>query len=114
MARVIVHKMNTRGFDIAITTIILIIIGVAVLIGFVFFIKGGFSFLKSGTEPILKTQNLEATRQACDLVCRSSNELAFCCESIGMNDEELFCNDPQLNVKCNINCAAVSCPSKLS
>lgn len=114
MVKDIVHKMNSRGLDIAITTIILIIIGVAVLIGFVFFIKNGFGFFKSGTEPLLKTQSLEATRQACDLVCRSSNNFAFCCESMEMNDEEIFCNDVRLNVDCNLNCTAVSCPSRLS
>lgn len=106
--------MNSRGFDIAITTVILIIIGVAVLIGFIFFIKNGFSFFNSGTEPILQTQSLEATRQACDLVCRSENDIAFCCESIEMNDEEIFCNDSRLNVDCSISCAAVTCPSRLS
>lgn len=104
-----VLKMDERGLDIAITTIILIIIGVAVLIGLVFFVKNGFGFLKSGTDPILKTQSLEATKQACELVCRSDNELTFCCESISMNDQEVFCYEERLGVDCNINCAAVSC-----
>jgi hypothetical protein len=103
--------MNSRGFDIAITTIILIIVGVAVLVGLVFFIKNGFSFFKSGTDPILETQNLEATRQACELVCRSGNEIAFCCQSIKMNDEELYCYNKSLNVDCSLGCAAVTCPT---
>lgn len=106
--------MNSRGFDIAITTIILIIIGVAVLIGFIFFIKNGFSFFKSGTDPILQTQSLEATRQACELVCRSGNEVSFCCQAIDMNNQQIFCDDELLNVDCSFNCASVSCPSLLS
>lgn len=101
--------MNDRGFDIAITTIILIIIGVAVLIGLVFLVKNGFSFFKSGTEPLLKTQSLEGARQACGLVCRSENERAFCCESVGLNNEKLFCNDAALEVNCNIDCSRVAC-----
>ena len=109
MVKVSVLKMNSRGFDIAITTIVLIIIGIAVLIGLVFFIKNGFSFFKAGTDPILKTQSLEATRQACELVCRSENVFAFCCESISMNDEEVFCNEDRLNVGCNIDCSKVVC-----
>ncbi|MEK6909042.1 MAG: hypothetical protein AABX23_03260 [Nanoarchaeota archaeon] len=101
--------MNSRGFDIAITTIILIVIGVAILIGFVFFIKNGFSFFKSGTEPILKTQSLEATRQACELICRSDNEITFCCESMSLNNEEIYCGDSRLNVNCNFDCSKVVC-----
>lgn len=103
--------MNSRGLDIAITTIILIIIAVAVLIGLIFFVKNGFGFFKSGTDPILQTQSLEATRQACELVCRSRNEIAFCCQSIEMNNQDIFCTDEILNVDCTFNCAAVSCPS---
>ena len=101
--------MNSKGFDIAITTIILIIIGVAVLIGFVLFIKNGFSFFKSGTDPILKTQSLESTRQACELVCRSGNEIAFCCDAIELNGEDIFCNNLELNVDCGIDCSKVVC-----
>ena len=101
--------MNTRGFDIAITTIVLIIIGIAVLIGLVFFVKNGFSFFKAGTDPILKTQSLEATRQACGLFCTAENDFAFCCEKIKMNNEEVFCSDRRLNVDCNIDCSSVVC-----
>lgn len=101
--------MNTRGFDIAITTIVLIIIAIAVLIGLVLFVMNGFSFFKSGTEPILRTQSFEATRQACGLFCTADNELAFCCESISMNKEDVFCSDNRLNVNCNIDCSSVEC-----
>lgn len=103
--------MNSRGFDIAITTIILIVIGIAVLIGLVFFVKNGFSLFKSGTDPILQTQSLEATRQACELVCRSENEFSFCCQPVKVNEQNLYCTDSILNVDCNLNCAAVTCPS---
>lgn len=101
--------MNDRGIDLAITTMILIIIGVAVLIGLIFFVRNGFSFLRSGTDPILETQSLEATRQACELVCKTENEISFCCNPIKLNKEEVFCYNSKLNVNCNINCAAVSC-----
>jgi hypothetical protein len=101
--------MNSRGFDIAITTIVLIIIAVAVLIGLIFFVKNGFGFFKAGTEPLLKTQNVEASRQACELVCRSGNSRAFCCDAISQNSEEIFCNDPTLNVDCSLDCSKISC-----
>ena len=101
--------INSRGFDIAITTIILIIIGVAILIGMVFFVKNGFGFLKSGTEPLLKTQSVEATRQACELICRSENEIAFCCDNVGLNDEQVSCLDKRLGVDCSIDCSEVVC-----
>jgi len=101
--------MNDRGFDVAITTIVLIIIGVAVLIGLVFFIKGGFSFFKTGTDPLLKTQSIEASRQACELLCRSENERTFCCEPIDMNGEDILCTDSKLDVKCNMDCSKVVC-----
>lgn len=109
MEKVIVHKMNSKGFDIAITTIVLIIIGVAFLIGAIFFVKNGFSFLKSGTEPILKTQGIESTKQACDLVCRSENSFAFCCNPIKMNEDEVYCSDSLINSKCNIDCSSIVC-----
>jgi len=101
--------MNSRGIDIAITTIVLIVIGIAVLIGLVFFVKNGFGFLKSGTEPLLKTESLEATRQACNLLCNADNNAAFCCESISLNNEEMFCNDSRLDVNCNVDCSSVVC-----
>ncbi|MEK6915246.1 MAG: hypothetical protein AABW89_01735 [Nanoarchaeota archaeon] len=101
--------MNSKGFDIAITTVILIIIGVAVLIGLIFFVKNGFGFFKEGTDPILRTQSLEATRQACELVCRSGNEIAFCCDNIELNKNAILCNNATLNVGCEIDCTKVSC-----
>ena len=109
MGKVYVLKMNSKGFDIAITTVILIVIGIAVLIGLIFFIKNGFTLFNAGTEPLLKTQSLEATRQACDLVCKSQNEIAFCCNSLMLNDEEIFCKDGVLSVNCDINCSKIIC-----
>lgn len=109
MGKVSVPKMNSKGLDIAITTAILMVIGIVVLIGLIFFVKNGFAIFSAGTEPLLKTQSLEATRQACDLVCKSQNEKAFCCEPIGFNEEEIFCIDESLNVKCTIDCSKVLC-----
>ncbi|MBM3232215.1 hypothetical protein FJZ21_02460 [Candidatus Pacearchaeota archaeon] len=101
--------MNSRGFDIAITTIILIIISLAVLIGLIFFVKNGFRSFQSTTDPLLKTQSLEGARQACELVCKTENEITFCCESITMDKEDLFCTNSTLGVNCNIDCSIVSC-----
>jgi hypothetical protein len=101
--------MNSKGFDIAITTIVLIIIGVAVLIGFIFFIKNGFSFFKGGTDPLLETQSLEGARQACGLVCRSENSVSYCCNPISLNGKDTLCTDYSLNVECNIDCSKVVC-----
>lgn len=109
MEKVCVPKMNSKGIDIAITTAILMVIGIVVLIGLIFFVKNGFAIFSAGTEPLLKTQSLEATRQACDLVCKSQNERAFCCEAIEFNEEEIFCTGESLNVKCNIDCSKVLC-----
>lgn len=104
-----VLSMNNRGFDIAITTIILIIIGIAVLIGLILFVRNGFDMFSSGTDPILKASNFDAAIQACQLLCKSENSIAFCCESINLDGDKVFCSDERLDVKCNINCAAVSC-----
>lgn len=109
MGKVFVLKMDSRGLDIAITTIVLIIIGIAVLIGLVFFVKNGFGFLKAGTEPLLKTESLEASRQACELLCRSGNDVAFCCEGLDMNGEDVFCSDAMINADCYIDCSKIAC-----
>lgn len=106
--------MNRRGFEIAISAIIIIIISIAVLIGLILFLKNGFGWFNSGVEPIADTVGLSAVREACNIACSADNAFVFCCEKFRVNDQNWSCTDSLIGVSCPStfgDCAAVSCPA---
>jgi len=105
-------KKNKKGVELAITTLILIIIGIAVLVGLVIALRGGFSTLKGSTEPLLDSSEASAAVESCNIACDAGNRLTFCCNEFKINDETLKCNDGRLGISCSLSCDDFSCNAK--
>ena len=101
--------MNKKGFEMAVSTIVLIIIGIAVLIGLILFITKGFGWWKAGIDPIGNAGNVGAVREACGISCRAEDANTFCCEKFKVGGRNVTCLDTSLGVECSLDCSAVQC-----
>ena len=104
--------MNRKALELAITTLILIILGIAVLIGLIYFVTDGFKTLKSSTEPFLDTTQASSIKTACQLSCDSVDKLTYYCGNFTIQEKEIKCTDSRLEVQCNLNCNDFSCTTK--
>jgi hypothetical protein len=101
--------MNRTALELAISTVILLVLGVFVLVGLAYMITNGFSTLKSSTEPLLDTTEGSTLRQACILACSNEDSLTYCCREYTIQDQKLKCTDSRLNLDCSLECEQVSC-----
>jgi hypothetical protein len=103
--------MEKKGIELAISTLILIILGVCVLIGLIYVVTGGFSKLKTSTTPLLETTEGSAVKNACEIACQSNNRLNFCCGNYTIKSEKnIKCTDSRLEIKCSeITCEDFNC-----
>jgi hypothetical protein len=103
--------MNKKGFDISISTIVIIVISIVVLAGLVFLFTKGFGLWKTGIDPIGNSASRSAVIEACNLACTTEDLITFCCEIFSVNEGKILCTDSSLGIDCSLSCAAVSCPS---
>ena len=96
--------IDKKGLEFAISTIVLLVISLAVLIGLIFLIRGGFISFDRGTGPFLRASGASAAREACGIACRAGDVNTFCCHNFSVGDEEVLCIDSRLNVDCTIDC----------
>lgn len=102
--------MDKKGFELAISTIVLLVIGLAVLIALILLLQRGIGGFNSGTEPFLENAEASAVKSACQLACNTENSFTYCCGNFTVSNEEIRCDDSRLGVSCSkLNCAAVSC-----
>jgi len=101
--------MDRKGLEMAISTLILIILGIAVLIGILIAVKGGFSSFRKTTEPLYQSTQASAIKQACEVACAAEDSLTYCCNKFDLEDIKVMCTDSKLGVSCKLSCAAVSC-----
>lgn len=103
--------MNRKALQLAISTIILLVIGIFVLIGIVYLLTGGLERFRGTTDPFIDSSQLTAIKTACQDSCSNEVPLAYCCSEYEVDDYTVRCDDPRLEVECSISCAAVSCPA---
>jgi hypothetical protein len=101
--------MNSRGFELAISTLVIIALGVILLIGLVYVVTDGFKKFNNATDPFADSAEAAAVKQACDLACTSKNMFAYCCNNVTLGKETTTCADSRLEVNCELSCAAYSC-----
>ena len=80
----------------AISTLILIIIGIAVLVGLIYMLTGGFKNLQETTQPLLEGSQAAAVKEACNIACATDNKLTYCCEEFDLQGEIIMCEDSRL------------------
>lgn len=103
--------MDRKGLEMAISTLILIILGIALLVGLLIAIKGGFSSFKKSTEPLYQSTQASAIKQACEVACTAEDSLTYCCNKFNLGDIQVMCTDPKLGASCKLSCAATTCAS---
>jgi len=98
--------MNKKGIELAISTLIIIILGVVLLIAIILAVTGGFDRFKSATDPLLETTGNAAIKIACNLACENVDRLSFCCGE----EDAILCDDLRLEIDCpKIDCTGYEC-----
>ena len=100
--------MNRKGLELAISTIILIVLGVLVLAGLIVYLRGGFKILDN-TKPITDSLQGAATKEACNIACKANDRLTFCCHEFDVNKEKINCIDTRLEIECGLVCEDFVC-----
>ena len=101
--------MNSRGFELAISTLIIIALGVILLIGLIYVLSDGFAFLRGSSEPYLDTAESAAVRESCRISCEQGDRLAYCCRNFSVQGMSLSCDDERLELDCSLSCRDFAC-----
>lgn len=102
-------SLNRKAFELAISTLILLILGILVLIGIVYAVTDGFKNFKSSSQPFLDTTQSSSVKQACELACQNSDKLSYCCNEYEINKQKIKCSDSRLEVSCGLSCQDYDC-----
>jgi len=97
---------NKRGIQLAISTIILMILGLAVLIGLIMILVMGWNDFKTQIGAILGSDVAQAQKD-CKVQCSLENNYDFCCESKEIKGEIYTCPDDLLKGDCSLDCSGV-------
>ena len=100
---------DKKGLELAISTIILLVIGLAVLIGLVLLVRNGIIGFNEGTKPFLESSGASAVRSACELACNTENSLTYCCGNFTVGSEKIRCADSRLEIGCELSCDGFIC-----
>ncbi|RMD67653.1 hypothetical protein D6817_00870 [Candidatus Pacearchaeota archaeon] len=103
--------MEKRGFELAISTLVIILLGVILLIAIIIFVSGGFDRFKKTTKPLEESSVSSAIIQACNLACQNQDRFFYCCKENELEDKrKIKCTDPLLGLSCEkVDCAQVKC-----
>jgi len=100
---------DKKGFELAISTIILIVLGILVLVALGYAIKEGVISFQKNRGDILSTGEGAIAKKACEIACNSEDKITFCCNDFSIKGKEYYCNDSRLEIGCNIDCLDFSC-----
>ena len=99
--------INKKGFELTISTLVIIILAVLFLIIIVAIMTGGFGKAWATIKGFL-TSDVDSTRKACEAACMTESRHDFCCTQRDVTftqvKEKVNCTDSRLKVACNINC----------
>ncbi len=112
--------MDKRGFELAVGTVVIMILAIAVLLFLIsFFVMGSGDFL-SKIKGYFSYSNLDSVKQSCDVLADSGQEHNFCCDAKTVRyyesgekiEDEMSCGEMAEKgiIKLNgINCETVDC-----
>jgi len=107
--------MNRKAMQLAISTIILLVIGVVILIAIIVAVTGGFDRLKGTTEPFTNTAEAIAVKDSCVMACENNVKISYCCDEREIDGNSIKCDDPRLDIQnCEITCEAGACNTDAS
>jgi|SRR3989344_8429459 len=99
---------NKKGVELAISTIILLILGILVLIGLVSILVVGWGNFKMYMGAVMGSDTAQ-TQKMCKIQCQLDNSYDYCCEEKMVRKTNYTCTDQLLKTDCVLDCSAVSC-----
>jgi hypothetical protein len=90
---------DKRGLQLAISTLVLMVLGILVLIGLISILIMGWGDFKTQIKVILGSDMAKAQKN-CELQCNLENYYDYCCETKSMNGEGYTCLE-LLNKDCS-------------
>tara|TARA_Y100000034_G_scaffold125376_1_gene174810 strand:+ start:212 stop:517 length:306 start_codon:yes stop_codon:yes gene_type:complete len=99
---------NKRGLQLAISTIILLILGIIILVGLVTILVMGWGNFKTQIGAILGSETSQA-RKTCKIQCGLDNNYDYCCEDKEIDGVGSTCQSEILKTECVLDCSAVTC-----
>ena len=104
--------MNKKGFELTVTTLVLIIIAILVLTVMIYgFTYGWSTFWNKITGFSGGKDNVEAVKQSCEIACSAEKSYDYCSlqRKIIMNGEEKQSTCKSLENELSFNCAEIVC-----
>lgn len=95
---------DKRGIELAISTIILMILGIIVLIGLITILAMGWDNFKMYLGAILGS-DISQSRKMCKIQCELENNYDFCC----VKKDAGKCTDEILRTDCILDCSETNC-----
>ncbi len=105
----LINLRDRRGFELAISTIVILVLGLFVLIGLALLVGGGIDVFKSSTKPFFDTTSVSSIKQACQLACEGRDRITYCCKKYDIDDEKVGCGDRRLEIQCGLECRDFQC-----
>ncbi len=99
---------DKRGLEMAISTIILLILGVFVLIGLISILVMGWGNFKMYIGAVLGSDIAQA-KKMCRIQCSLDNSYDYCCENKNVNGQSYTCQTEILKTDCAMDCSNINC-----
>jgi len=103
--------MNKKAFELAISTLIIIILGILVLIAIIIALNGGFKKFTHTADPFTDSTQAIAVTQNCKNACEQNSKIIYCCSEYEIDNRPVKCTDPRLNLGCTLDCKDFECGS---
>jgi len=103
---------NKKGMQLAVSTIVLLVLGVIILIGFIMILIMGWDDFKIQIGAILGS-DVSRAQKACKIQCELENSYDYCCEDKEVNGDVLSCQDDLLSGSCSLDCSGVNCGGEI-
>ena len=100
---------DKKGFELAISTIILLILGLLVVLGLILAFTGGLKKFQKNTGILLDSAEGSIVKKACELACAGEDKVTYCCKNQTIQGQVLLCSDKRLEVDCNLECEGFQC-----
>jgi len=98
--------MNKRGFELAISTLVIIVLALLVLLALSLAFSSGFKNFWNTIKGYFGSE-IDSLRNVCKNQCVLENKFSYCCEERKLDNREITCQDDILDVKCDIDCGGV-------
>ena len=97
---------SKKGFEMAISTLVVIILGMMVLIALVLAFTGGW---KKFWNTIIgfTGDDIDNAKKLCQSQCDLDQKNSFCCEEKLIAKDKTNCLDERLHIDCGINCEGI-------